>query len=73
VARVIARSEELGEEIEKAQSRGFCSLRALARYLNEKEIASPQWGKWHANTVRRVRQRLSSRTPEAALIEGGNS
>jgi DNA invertase Pin-like site-specific DNA recombinase len=73
VARSAARSEELREEIEKAHKRGFCSLRAVARYLNEKEITSPQGGKWHANSVRRVRHRLASLTPQAGLIEGRNS
>lgn len=58
--RADARAMELLEVIENAQKLGRVTLRQVAHYLNELGIASPQGKQWHANSVRRLRQRAAS-------------
>jgi DNA invertase Pin-like site-specific DNA recombinase len=54
------RAAELHEVIENAEREGHVSLRQLAQYLNELGISSGYGKQWHANSVRRVRQRIAS-------------
>jgi DNA invertase Pin-like site-specific DNA recombinase len=53
------RAAELREVIENAERRGSLTLRQVARYLNELGISSAHGKQWHANSVRRVRQRIA--------------
>ncbi|MGO9930446.1 MAG: recombinase family protein [Steroidobacteraceae bacterium] len=53
------RAAELREVIENAERKGHGTLRQLARYLNELGIASACGKQWHANSVRRVKQRIA--------------
>jgi DNA invertase Pin-like site-specific DNA recombinase len=53
------RATDLQEVIENAEGRGSLTLRQMARYLNELGIASAHGKQWHANSVRRVRQRVA--------------
>ena len=53
------RAAELREVIEKAERDGHGTLRQLARYLNELGISSAYGKRWHANSVRRVKQRIA--------------
>jgi hypothetical protein len=64
-----ARAEALAPTIAKIQSAGFVSIHAITRELREREIPTPQGGKWHPGTVRRLLLRLqrleaSLRTPD---------
>ena len=52
------RAEALGPTIRKLRRAGFVSISGIARELNEREIATPQGGKWHLTTVTRLLQRL---------------
>ena len=54
------RAFELREVIENAELQGNQTLRQLARYLNDIGIPSAQGKHWHANSVRRVRQLVTS-------------
>ena len=52
------RAESLRPTIRKLRRAGFVSISGIARELNEREIATPQGGKWHLTTVTRLLQRL---------------
>ena len=53
------RAAELHEVIKNAEHQGHATLRQIACYLNELGISSSYGKQWHANTVRRVRQRIA--------------
>jgi DNA invertase Pin-like site-specific DNA recombinase len=53
------RAEELREVIEGAERQGHRTLRQLAEYLNDFGFTSAHGKRWHANSVRRVRQRIA--------------
>jgi DNA invertase Pin-like site-specific DNA recombinase len=55
-----ARACELREVIENAEREGLVTLRQLASYLNDLGIASSHGKQWHANSVRRIQQRVAS-------------
>jgi DNA invertase Pin-like site-specific DNA recombinase len=54
------RAAELLEVIQNAERHGSLSLRQVASYLNGLGVASANGRKWHATSVRRVRQRIAS-------------
>ena len=49
-------SEALAPTIAKIQNAGFVSLNAITRELSEREIPTPQGGKWHPTSVKRLLQ-----------------
>jgi DNA invertase Pin-like site-specific DNA recombinase len=53
-AKASKRAADLLPMIEDIKAGGATSLRAIARVLNERGIASPSGGQWHANSVRRL-------------------
>ena len=57
------RAAELRKVIESAERKGHGTLRQLARHLNELGISSALGKQWHANSVRRVRQRIAIKQP----------
>ena len=54
------RATELGEVITHAERRGCNTLRKLADHLNQLGVTTPQGMRWHANSVRRVRHRMTT-------------
>ena len=54
------RATELGEVIAHAEQRGCNTLRKLADHLNQLGVTTPQGTRWHANSVRRIRQRMAT-------------
>lgn len=54
------RATELGEVITHARQRGCNTLRQLADHLNQLGVTTPQGGRWHANSVRRIRHRMAT-------------
>jgi DNA invertase Pin-like site-specific DNA recombinase len=63
IRKADVRAAELRDVIENAERHGHRTLRQLARYLNVLGILSAYGKQWHANSVRRVRQRMTSDTP----------
>ena len=62
-----ARAEALAPTIATIQDAGFVSINAITRELHAREIPTPQGGKWHPSSVKRLLRRLqrleaSSRT-----------
>jgi DNA invertase Pin-like site-specific DNA recombinase len=60
IVKTNVRAGELKEVIENAEREGHVTLRQLAHYLNEIGISSAYGKQWHANSVRRLRQRNSA-------------
>jgi DNA invertase Pin-like site-specific DNA recombinase len=54
------RATELGEVIAHAEQQGCNTLRKLADHLNQLGVTTPQGTRWHANSVRRIRQRMAT-------------
>jgi DNA invertase Pin-like site-specific DNA recombinase len=54
------RATELDEVITHAERRGCKTLRKLADHLNQLGVTTPQGTRWHANSVRRIRQRVAT-------------
>jgi DNA invertase Pin-like site-specific DNA recombinase len=65
--KINERAGELREVIENAERQGHVTLRQQARYLNELGISSASGKQWHANSVRRVRQRFAINQPTLQL------
>jgi DNA invertase Pin-like site-specific DNA recombinase len=72
--RAAHRAAELIEVVEGAAQLGHSTLRAVAKYLNELGINSPNGKQWHANSVRRLRRRVvSGSTLPVKLISPGGA
>jgi DNA invertase Pin-like site-specific DNA recombinase len=54
------RATELDEVLAHAEHRGCTTLRKLAEHLNQLGVTTPQGGRWHANSVRRIRHRMAT-------------
>jgi hypothetical protein len=52
------RAESLRPIIEPMRAKGL-SLGAMARELTRRKIKTPRGGKWHAETIRQIVQRLA--------------
>lgn len=61
-ARARERAAQIRPAIEEAQRAGHTSLRAIARYLTEREIPTPRGCAWTPTAVRNV-QRIIGRLP----------
>lgn len=66
--RAVDRATELTDVIGNAVKLGHVTLRQVAHYLNELGIASPNGRQWHANSVRRIRQRGVPSTQPASQL-----
>jgi DNA invertase Pin-like site-specific DNA recombinase len=55
-----SRAHELAAEIEALRTAGAQSLREIAQGLNQRHIAAPRGGSWHAVGVKRVLERLAA-------------
>jgi DNA invertase Pin-like site-specific DNA recombinase len=53
-------ARDLAAVLQNAEIQGHATLRQMARYLNDLEFESPKGKRWHANSVRRIRQRISA-------------
>ncbi|MGH1575580.1 recombinase family protein (plasmid) [Methylobacterium sp. P31] len=56
-AQAVERAKALAPVLTALQARGL-SARAMAAELNQREVATPAGGRWHAQTIIRVLERL---------------
>ena len=56
------RASDLRDIIDHARREGLTTLRQIADRLNELGIATPQGARWHANSIRRICNRIELNT-----------
>lgn len=59
-AAALTRAHDLADVLADLESKGFSTLQAQADELNKREIKTPRGGRWHPNSVSRLRARLAA-------------
>ncbi|MBA84046.1 MAG: resolvase [Rhodobacteraceae bacterium] len=55
----LTRANDLSDVLEDLEKMGFTTLRAQAKELNKRGIKTARGGRWHANSVARMKARLA--------------